>query len=118
MRIQTLMGQCNTTQDRVSRVPDSKEAGGKKRAYVYLNVYDLGFFNATYRRIGLGVYHTGVQVYNKEYSFAGQAGNHVRKSGIRVSRPRDISWMKHGYFRMTILVGTTNLSEEEVMCSI
>lgn len=40
-------------------------------AAVKVNVYDLGDFNGYMKWLGLGVYHTGVEVYGKEYAFGG-----------------------------------------------
>jgi deubiquitinase DESI2 len=41
---------------------------------VYLNVYDLAPVNECLHPIGLGMYHTGVEVLGSEYTFASQAG--------------------------------------------
>jgi deubiquitinase DESI2 len=41
---------------------------------VYLNVYDLAPVNDCLHPIGLGMYHTGVEVLGSEYTFASQAG--------------------------------------------
>lgn len=41
---------------------------------VYLNVYDLTPVNDCLHPIGLGMYHTGVEVLGSEYTFASQAG--------------------------------------------
>jgi deubiquitinase DESI2 len=41
---------------------------------VYVNVYDLAPVNDCLHPIGLGMYHTGVEVLGSEYTFASQAG--------------------------------------------
>ena len=41
---------------------------------VYLNVYDLAPVNECLHPLGLGIYHTGVEVLGSEYTFASQAG--------------------------------------------
>jgi deubiquitinase DESI2 len=41
---------------------------------VYLNVYDLAPVNECLHPVGLGMYHTGVEVLGSEYTFASQAG--------------------------------------------
>jgi deubiquitinase DESI2 len=48
---------------------------------VYLNVYDLAPVNECLHPIGLGLYHTGVEILGSEYTFASQAGvfNHSPK---------------------------------------
>ena len=50
--------------------------GDNKQAVepVYLNIYDLNKkINRFASRIGLGLYHSGVQVHGKEYTFRRQA---------------------------------------------
>ncbi len=42
--------------------------------HVYLNVYDLHQVNESLYNIGLGMYHSGVQVGGLEWSYAGGAG--------------------------------------------
>jgi PPPDE putative peptidase domain len=41
---------------------------------VILNVYDLGEANAYLHPTGFGIYHSGVQIGNREYTFAGGGG--------------------------------------------
>ena len=36
---------------------------------IYLNIYDLSPINYYLQSIGLGAYHTGVQIGNIEYSY-------------------------------------------------
>ena len=38
---------------------------------VKVNVYDLGEFNGYISWMGVGVFHSGVEVYGKEYAFGG-----------------------------------------------
>ena len=49
---------------------------GTRRATnkVYLNVYDLASVNDCLHPIGLGMYHTGIEVLGFEYTFAAEAG--------------------------------------------
>jgi deubiquitinase DESI2 len=46
----------------------------RSTAQVFLNVYDLAPVNECLHPIGLGIYHTGVEVLGSEYTFASQAG--------------------------------------------
>ena len=39
------------------------------REPVVLNVYDLLWTNKISSKLGMGIYHSGVQVYGREYSF-------------------------------------------------
>jgi len=41
---------------------------------VYVNVYDLTGANEALYQIGLGTYHSGIEVHGTEYTFAGGAG--------------------------------------------
>mmetsp|Transcript_5792 Transcript_5792/g.10645 ORF Transcript_5792/g.10645 Transcript_5792/m.10645 type:complete len:294 (+) Transcript_5792:90-971(+) len=78
---------------------------------VYLNVYDIYMVNSTFRSFGFGVYHTGVQVYDHEYSFAG----HERpETGARSFKPRDSSWISDALFYETIFIGNTRKTKQEV----
>lgn len=71
---------------------------------VILNVYDLGNSNEYLYPIGLGTYHSGVQVHGKEWTFASQAGvfNHAPKGA------------QGAVFRQSIVLGTTQMSSSEV----
>ncbi|KAJ8774214.1 hypothetical protein K2173_009645 [Erythroxylum novogranatense] len=75
---------------------------------VYLNVYDLTPVNGYAYWLGLGVYHSGVQVHGVEYAF----GAHENSStGIFEGEP------KHGdgfTFRESILIGKTDMSPTDV----
>ncbi|GAV59970.1 DUF862 domain-containing protein [Cephalotus follicularis] len=75
---------------------------------VYLNVYDLTPFNGYAYWVGLGIYHSGVQVHNVEYAFG--AHEHAT-TGIFEVEPK----MCPGFtFRKSILIGRTDLSPREV----
>ncbi|KAM3194816.1 hypothetical protein ACQJBY_071080 [Aegilops geniculata] len=75
---------------------------------VFLNVYDVTPANGYARWLGLGVYHSGVQVHGVEYAYGAHEG---AGSGIFEVPPRRCP----GYaFREAVLVGTTALSRAEV----
>ncbi|KAK1434025.1 hypothetical protein QVD17_10943 [Tagetes erecta] len=74
---------------------------------VYLNVYDLTPMNGYAYWLGLGVYHSGVQVHGVEYAF----GCHEQETtGIFEGEPKQCEGFT---FRKQILIGWTekNLSE-------
>lgn len=79
---------------------------------VFLNVYDLMIMNYTINRLGIGVYHTGVEVYGREYSYAGHY--HTENTGLKDSVPRDTSWLHDAIWRERIYIGKTRLTKEEV----
>lgn len=75
---------------------------------VFLNVYDVTPANGYARWLGLGVYHSGVQVHGVEYAYGAHDG---ASSGIFEVVPRRCP----GYaFRESVQVGATDLSRAEV----
>lgn len=72
------------------------------------NKQKMIFLKKNERPVGLGAYHTGVEIYGTEYNFGGHSGS---SSGIFEVSPKNAP----GYiFRETILLGETNLSRREV----
>ncbi|GJX94666.1 deSI-like protein [Tanacetum coccineum] len=75
---------------------------------VYLNVYDLTPINGYAYWVGLGVYHSGVQVHGVEYAF----GAHEHSTtGIFEVEPRKCPGFT---FRKSILIGRTDFGPREV----
>ncbi|KAJ8751655.1 hypothetical protein K2173_025814 [Erythroxylum novogranatense] len=75
---------------------------------VYLNVYDLTPINGYAYWLGLGIYHSGVQVHGVEYGF----GAHDNSStGIFEVGPKQCPGFT---FRKSILIGRTDLGPKEV----
>ncbi|KAL1224677.1 DeSI-like protein [Cardamine amara subsp. amara] len=75
---------------------------------VYLNVYDLTPMNAYGYWLGLGVFHSGVEIHGVEYSF----GAHESSStGIFEVEPKKCPGFT---FRKSILVGKTDIDAKEV----
>jgi hypothetical protein len=68
---------------------------------VFLNVYDLSPANDWTHPIGMGAYHSGVEVYGAEWSF-GSGG------GVFSCTPREAGGAK---FREQVLLGEVRLSE-------
>ncbi|KAL0738593.1 hypothetical protein Bca4012_014803 [Brassica carinata] len=85
--------------------------GRKKKAGsvpVYLNVYDLTPINGYAYWLGLGVYHSGVEVHGIEYGF----GAHEHSTtGIFEVEPKQCPGFT---FRKSILIGRTDLDPEKV----
>lgn len=87
---------------------------------VYLHIYDLLVLNYTTSKFGMGVYHTGVQVYHDEYCFSGhnqldgKDGHEL--TGLRAFRPpTDTSWIEDAIYKESVIVGYTDLSEVQVV---
>lgn len=74
---------------------------------VFLNIYDIFFFNAVLYPAGLGIHHTGVEVYGSEYGF----GRAPSGTGIFEIQPK--TFPQH-IFRESLVVGRTSLSPAEV----
>ncbi|KAI7748819.1 hypothetical protein M8C21_022673 [Ambrosia artemisiifolia] len=75
---------------------------------VYLNVYDLTSINEYAYWLGLGIYHSGVQVHRVEYAF----GYHEQATtGIFEGEPKKCEGFT---FRKQILIGWTDMNPKEV----
>ncbi|CAO2813436.1 unnamed protein product [Amaranthus hypochondriacus] len=77
-------------------------------APVYLNVYDLTPANGYMYWAGLGIYHTGIEVYGAEYAFG---AHDFPTSGVFEIEPRQCPGFK---FRKAIFMGSTYLEPSEV----
>ena len=78
---------------------------------VYLNVYDLHPSNNALRWLGLGLYHTGVEVYGSEWTYSGGSG--VFSHSPR--RPPGLAERREGVrFHTTIELGEIQLSSAEI----
>jgi len=80
-----------------------------ERSNVVLNVYDMvDKWNDYTHRVGLGVFHSGVEVHEKEYSF----GHHPYSfSGIFAVDPKTAPGCR---FRQSVFIGETELSSVQV----
>ncbi|CAE6120206.1 unnamed protein product [Arabidopsis arenosa] len=75
---------------------------------VYLNVYDLTPINGYAYWLGLGIYHSGVEVHGVEYGF----GAHEHSTtGIFEVEPKQCPGFT---FRKSILIGRTDLDPENL----
>ncbi|KAL6507007.1 hypothetical protein OROHE_022142 [Orobanche hederae] len=75
---------------------------------VHLNVYDLSSVNGYAYWLGLGVYHSGVEVHGVEYAFG---AHEYPTTGIFEGEPK----ICEGFtFRKSILIGWTNMSPGQV----
>ncbi|XP_057503785.1 deSI-like protein At4g17486 [Actinidia eriantha] len=86
-------------------IPRKRKTG---KVPVYLNVYDLTPINGYAYWLGLGVYHSGVQVHGVEYAF----GAHEHPTtGIFEVEPKQCPGFT---FRKSILIGKTDREDKEV----
>jgi len=75
---------------------------------VFLNVYDLHHSNDYSYYIGIGIFHSGVEINGREYSYGGHEYSY---SGVFDIVPRTASGAK---FRESISLGHTRLSKTEL----
>ncbi|XP_057445174.1 deSI-like protein At4g17486 [Lotus japonicus] len=86
-----------------------KSAGDKPgNTPVYLNVYDLTTVNGYMYWAGLGIFHSGVEVYGVEYAFG---AHDYPTSGVFEVEPRQCPGFK---FRKSIFMGTTSLDPFQI----
>lgn len=78
---------------------------------VYLNIYDIvaTSTNVTLSKVGCGIYHTGVLVYDLEWSY-GEAAEMGTETGLFVVNPGSAC----GTLSTTLLAGETDLSAEQI----
>ncbi|XP_009614901.1 deSI-like protein At4g17486 [Nicotiana tabacum] len=81
---------------------------GRGTVPVYLNVYDLTSINGYAYWLGLGVYHSGVQVHGVEYAFG---AHEYPTTGIFEGEPKQCEGFT---FRKAILIGWTEMTHREV----
>ncbi|XP_021768009.1 deSI-like protein At4g17486 isoform X1 [Chenopodium quinoa] len=81
--------------------------GEKERTAVYLNVYDLTPVNDYLYWVGLGVFHSGIEVHGMEY---GYGAHEYPTSGVFEVEPRSCPGF---IFRKAIPLGSTDMSRTE-----
>uniref|UniRef100_A0A834R1V6 Desumoylating isopeptidase 2 n=1 Tax=Sarcoptes scabiei TaxID=52283 RepID=A0A834R1V6_SARSC len=80
---------------------------------VYLNVYDMASINQYSSSLGIGIYHTGVEVYDSEYAYGGHPFDF---SGIFEIEPKDVISLgeENFKFKKSILIGHTDFNRDDV----
>lgn len=78
----------------------------KKSYEIFLNVYDLHTMNDSLYPLGLGIYHSSIEVNGREWSYGGNPD--YAGTGVFFSPPRMLE-----FFRETIYLGTASLTRKE-----
>ncbi|KAL3685782.1 hypothetical protein R1sor_003804 [Riccia sorocarpa] len=86
----------------------SDGSGATSHVPVYLNVYDLTPMNGYVYWVGMGIFHSGIEVHGSEYAFG---AHDFPTSGVFEVEPQCCPGFT---FRRSILMGTTGLSPQEI----
>jgi len=108
------MGGCNCSREKEHKDFPAEERQrllAEKYRPVYVHVYDLTLMNYTTQRVGVGIYHTGVEVDNWEYSYS---GFEQESPGIRKEPPKVCKFIPDAVWKEAVLVGYTNVSASEL----
>lgn len=80
---------------------------------MYLNIYDLSDQNSWTYWCGVGIFHSGLEVYGVEYAYG---GHEYDVSGVFATNPKDAPGPV--IFRESVLVGTTHMSPQRVQQAV
>lgn len=79
---------------------------------VYMHVYDIFWTNNYTHSLGLGFYHSGIEVYGHEYGYGGHPFDF---SGLIQKIPKDEKELGDKFhYKETVFIGYTNLTEKQV----
>lgn len=88
---------------------NSSSSGGSGNVHALLNVYAPVEGDGGSSTVGLGVYHSGLEIYGTEYTFA---GNESRNTGVVNHRPKaDPPGWK---YKQTVDLGPTEYSRSDI----
>ncbi|KAJ4954095.1 hypothetical protein NE237_030927 [Protea cynaroides] len=91
-----------------SSASTKKQSNGENLAQLYLNVYDLTPINNYLYWIGLGIYHSGIEVHGMEFAFG---AHEYPTSGVFEVEPKCCPGF---VYRRSVLLGSTDMTRSEL----
>ncbi|KAG6528236.1 deSI-like protein At4g17486 [Zingiber officinale] len=80
---------------------------GSGKTHLYLNIYDISPVNKYLYYLGIGIFHSGIEVHGMEYGFG---AHDFSMSGVFEVEPKSCPGF---IFRRSVWLGTTNISRSE-----
>ncbi|MQM14656.1 hypothetical protein Taro_047586 [Colocasia esculenta] len=109
--MRTLLGSSSSSSSSSASCKESQKngmsGGNGGRTHLYLNVYDLTPVNNYLYWVGLGVFHSGIEVHGMEYGFG---AHEYPSSGVFEVEPKSCPGF---IYRRSVWLGTTDMSHSE-----